>query len=206
MLSSRPTASAKPEASTPPGPGGLARLVNSAGRIGLNLLQRMVQAVSSEDFTRFMQKPVLAGSAIHLGTLAARSDNGSREMNRTIVFEPVGAGEDAVSASESLKLAIYPLVKGEYATSTGEVFSIGRIDGNDFIMPDYAISKKHALIEIKRDGYFLKDCGSTNGTLLNGTRLQTKPLEVHDRDVISFARYEFAFLFPGSLYDMLRQG
>ncbi|MCK7505276.1 MAG: hypothetical protein MZV70_15160 [Desulfobacterales bacterium] len=24
-----------------------------------------------------------------------------------------------------------------------------------------------------------------------------------DRDVISFARYEFAFLFPGSLYDML---
>jgi hypothetical protein len=36
--------------------------------------------------------------------------------------------------------------------------------------------------------------------------LQTKPLEVHDRDVISFARYEFAFLFPGSLYDMLRQG
>ena len=117
MLSSRPTASAKPEASTPPGPGGLARLVNSAGRIGLNLLQRMVQAGSSEDFTRFMQKPVLAGSAIHLGTLAARSDNGSREMNRTIVFEPVGAGEDAVSASESLKLAIYPLVKGEYATS-----------------------------------------------------------------------------------------
>jgi hypothetical protein len=206
MLSSRPKASAKPEASPPHGPGGLARLVNSAGRIGLNLLQRMVQAVSSEDFIRFMQKPVLAGSAIHLGTLAAHSGNGSREMNRTIVFEPVGVGEDAVSASESLKLAIYPLIKGEYATSTGEVFSIGRIDGNDFIMPDYAISKKHALIEIKRDGYFLKDCGSTNGTQLNGTRLQHKPVEVHDRDVISFARYEFALLFPGSLYDMLRQG
>jgi hypothetical protein len=206
MLSSRPQASATPEASPPHGPGGLARLVNSAGRIGLNLLQRMVQAVSSEDFIRFMQKPVLAGSAIHLGTLAAHSVNGSREMNRTIVFEPVGAGEDAVSASESLKLAIYPLIKGEYATSTGEVFSIGRIDGNDFIMPDYAISKKHALIEIKRDGYFLKDCGSTNGTQLNGTRLQHKPVEVHDRDVISFARYEFALLFPGSLYDMLRQG
>jgi len=91
----------------------LARLVNSAGRIGLNLLQRMVQAVSSEDFIRFMQKPVLAGSAIHLGTLAAQSGNGSRELNRTSLFEPVGSGEDAVSASESLKLAIYPLIKGE---------------------------------------------------------------------------------------------
>jgi pSer/pThr/pTyr-binding forkhead associated (FHA) protein len=127
-------------------------------------------------------------------------------MNRTIVFEPVGTGEDAVSASESLKLAVYPLVKGEYATTIGEVFSIGRIGGNDFIMPDYAISKKHALIEIKRNGYFLKDCGSTNGTLLNGTRLQNKVVEVRDRDVISLARYEFAFLFPGSLYEMLGRG
>jgi len=57
MLSSRPKASAKPEAIPPPGAGELARLVNSAGRIGLNLLQRMVQVVSSEDFIRFMQKP-----------------------------------------------------------------------------------------------------------------------------------------------------
>lgn len=206
MLSSRLKASVAPEASASPGPGGLARLINSAGRIGLNLLQQMAQTVSAEDFIRFLQKPVLAGSAIHLGTLAAQSGRGSREMNRTIVFEPVGTGEDAVSASESLKLAVYPLVKGEYATTIGEVFSIGRIGGNDFIMPDYAISKKHALIEIKRNGYFLKDCGSTNGTLLNGTRLQNKAAEVQDRDVISFARYEFAFLFPGSLYEMLGRG
>jgi hypothetical protein len=206
MLSSRSKAGVAPEASASPGPGGLARLVNSAGRIGLNLLQQMARTVSAEDFIRFLQKPVLAGSAIHLGTLAAQSGRGSREMNRTIVFEPVGTGEDAVSASESLKLAVYPLIKGEYSTTIGEVFSIGRIGGNDFIMPDYAISKKHALIEIKRNGCFLKDCGSTNGTLLNGTRLQSKAAEVHDRDVISFARYEFAFLFPGSLYEMLGRG
>jgi len=38
---------------------------------------------------------------------------------------------------------------------------------------------------------------------LNGNRLQTKPVEIHDRDVISFARYEFTFLLPSSLYDML---
>jgi hypothetical protein len=183
--------------------GGLARMVSSAGRIGLIPLQRMAQAVSREEFIRFMQQPVLAGAAIHMGTLAARSDAGS-QMNRTILFEPVGDGAESVSASESLKHAIYPLIKSEYATSTGNVFSIGRIDGNDFIMPDYAISKNHALIEIKRDSYILKDCGSTNGTLLNGTRLQNKPVEIRDRDVISFARYEFSFLFPGSLYDTLK--
>jgi hypothetical protein len=192
----------KSPSSVPKESGELARMISSAGRIGLNPLQRIVQAVSRDDFIRFMQKPVLAGAAIHMGTLAARSDGGS-QMNRTILFEPTADGEESVSASESLKHAIYPLIKGEYATSTGNVFSIGRIDGNDFIMPDYAISKNHALIEIKRDTYILKDCGSTNGTLLNGTRLQNKPVEVHDRDVISFARYEFTFLYPGSLYDTL---
>jgi hypothetical protein len=203
MLFSRPKENAKSQPKNSSESGGLARMVSSAGRIGLNPLQRMVQAVSREEFIRFMQKPVLAGAGIHMGTLAARTDPGSGGMNRTILFEPMANGEASVSASEGLKHAIYPLVKGEYATSTGNTFSIGRIDGNDFIMPDYAISKHHALIEIKGGTYILKDCGSTNGTLLNGRRLQNKPLELHDRDIISFARYEFTFLFPGTLYDML---
>jgi hypothetical protein len=185
-------------------PAGLVGMVSSAGRISLNVLQRKVLAVSREDFIEFMQAPVLVGSAVHIGTLsAARADSRSRDMNRTILFEPSEDPDHTASASESLKHAIYPLVKSEQATTAGNFFSIGRIDGNDFIMPDYAISKKHAIIEAKRGIYMLKDCGSTNGTLLNGARLQTKPVEIHDRDVISFARYEFTFLLPSSLYDML---
>ena len=39
--------------------------------------------------------------------------------------------------------------------------------------------------------------------LLQGTRLDKKPLKIHDQDVLSFARYEFTFLFPSSLYKML---
>lgn len=202
MLFGHPKENTKSQPIRSKAAGGLVQMISSAGRIGLNPLQRMVQALSREDFIRFIQKPVLAGAAIHMGTLAAQSDAGS-QMDRTILFEPIGAGEESVSPSESLKHAIYPLIKGEHATSTGNIFSIGRIDGNDFIMPDYAISKNHAIIEIKRDAYILKDCGSTNGTLLNGTRLQNKPAAIHDRDVISFARYEFSFLFPGSLYDTL---
>ncbi len=185
--------------------GGIARMVSSAGRIRLPIMQRMVQTVSREDFIRFVQAPVLAGSSIHKGTLtSAQANSGSREMNRTILFEPEEDAEHAVSPSESLKHAVYPLVKGEHANSVGNFFSIGRIDGNDCIMPDYAISKKHALIEDRRGIYLLKDNGSTNGTFLNGERLQTKPVAIHDRDVISFARYEFTFLLPGSFYDILK--
>jgi hypothetical protein len=183
----------------------LACMVSSAGRINLNILQRMVHAAPREDFIRFVPNPVLVGSAVHMGTLsAARADSRSRDMNRTILFEPAEEADHAASASESLKHAIYPLVKSAHANTAGNFFSIGRIDGNDLIMPDYSISKKHAVIEVKRGIYFLKDCTSTNGTLLNGNRLQTKPVEIHDRNVISFARYEFTFLLPGSLYDMLQ--
>jgi hypothetical protein len=198
-----PAAPARNVKGTPPA--GLAGMVSSAGRISLNILQRMVLAVSREDFIDFIQAPVLAGSAVHIGTLsAARADASSRDMNRTILFEPSEHADHSGSPSESLKHAIYPLVKSEHTTTASTFFSIGRINGNDFIMPDYAISKKHAVMEFKRGIYWLKDCGSTNGTLLNGTRLQTKPVEIHDRDVVSFARYEFTFLLPNSLYDVLR--
>jgi len=186
-------------------PGAIARMVSYAGRISPAILQRMAQAVSREDFISFMQAPVLAGSAIHNGTLAsAQANSGAREMNRTILFEPAEDAGQAPSPSDSLKHAIYPLVKGEHAASAGNFFSIGRIDGNDCIMPDYAISKKHALIEFRKGIYLLKDGGSTNGTFLNGARLQAKPAELHDRDVISFARYEFSFFLPGSLYEALK--
>jgi FHA domain len=195
----------EPDRAAPQGvpAGGVARMVSSSGRIGLPVLQQMARSLSREDFVRFMQQPVLAGAAIHLGTLSAQSSTGPRALNRTVLFEPLEGSTDPVSASESLKQAIYPLVRGEFATSTGAMFSIGRIDGNDLIMPDYAISKKHALLEIKQGDYFLKDCGSTNGTTLKGERLQDKPVQLSDRDVISFARYEFTLLFPDSLYDML---
>ena len=71
------------------------------------------------------------------------------------------------------------------------------------IMPDFAISKKHAMITRDNGAYYLKDLGSTNGTLVNGTRLDKRPVKIHDKDVVSFARYEFTFLLPSSLYKML---
>jgi hypothetical protein len=163
----------------------------------------VAQAAAVEDFTRFMGQPVLAGSAIHRGNLSAQRGPAAQAMNRTVLFEPAAADGESVSVSESLKHAIYPLVKAAQATSTAHIFAIGRIDTNDFILPDYAISKQHAVIEIKADGWLLRDCGSTNGTFLNGARLEKKPVPLTDKDVVGFARSEFAFLQPASLYSML---
>jgi pSer/pThr/pTyr-binding forkhead associated (FHA) protein len=41
--------------------------------------------------------------------------------------------------------------------------------------------------------------------MVNGKRLDKKPVQLKDGDVVGFARYEFTFLFPESLFDMLSE-
>jgi len=78
----------KPKNPPPSQPNGLSlsKLINSAGRVNVTVLQRMAQSVAREDFVRFLQTPVLAGSAIHQGNVGARREMTAREMNRTVLF------------------------------------------------------------------------------------------------------------------------
>jgi hypothetical protein len=183
--------------------GDISKMLNSSGRIALPTLQKLVKVYQKTEFKSFMEQPVLVGSSIQSGSLNLRKRANKEEMNRTVIFE-VDEGEDASSPSETLKHAIYPLVKGEYVAGPLNAFTIGRIDGNDMIMPDYAISKQHAILEIKRGDYRIKDCDSTNGTTVNGRRLDKKPVNLQNGDIVGFARYEFSFLSPEALYDMLK--
>jgi hypothetical protein len=182
--------------------GDISTMLNASGRIALPTLQKLVKVYQKIKFKIFLEQPVLVGSSIQSGSLNLRKRASKEEMNRTVVFE-LDPAEDTASPSETLKHAIYPLVKGEYASGPVNVLSVGRVDGNDMIMPDYAISKQHSILEIKRGNYTIMDCGSTNGTMVNGKRLDKKPVNLKDGDVVGFARYEFTFLFPESLYDML---
>ena len=182
--------------------GDISKMLNASGRIALPTLQKLVKVYQKTKFKIFMEQPVLVGSSIQSGSLNLLKRASKEEMNRTVVFE-LDDAEEASSPSETLKHAIYPLVKGEYATGPINSFSIGRVDGNDMIMPDYAISKQHAILEIKRGNYAIMDCGSTNGTMVNGKRIDKKPVNLRDGNIVGFARYEFTFLSPESLYDML---
>jgi len=191
--------------STGVGIGKLSKMVNASGRIGLPLLQKICALCAKDDFIKFMQHPALVGSAIYSGKLSGRQKADPDEMNRTVLFEPEEAAGDMTSTSDSLKHAIYPLVKGEYATSSRDTFTIGRVDGNDMIMPDYAISKQHALITRQQNVFLIKDCGSTNGTTVDGQHLAKKPVALKAGSIISFARYEFTFMPPAELYEMLNR-
>jgi hypothetical protein len=183
--------------------GNISKMLNASGRISLQMLQKIVKVYTESEFERFIQQPVLVGSSVQAGSLGSHNRHAKDEINKTVIFK-LDADDPGSGSSDSLQHAIYPLVKNEYASGSGNIFSIGRIDGNDMIMPDYAISKQHATIEIKRDTYFLRDGGSTNGTTINGKRLGKKAAQIRDKDVVAFARYEFTLYTPASLYAMLR--
>jgi HD-GYP domain-containing protein (c-di-GMP phosphodiesterase class II) len=48
---------------------------------------------------------------------------------------------------------------------------IGRLPSCDIVLDDASISRQHAEILYSENGWVVRDLGSTNGTLLNGTRL-----------------------------------
>jgi hypothetical protein len=183
--------------------GRIAKMLSASGRVSLAALRKLAQEHEAEAFAKYVQNPVLVGSAIKSGIIST-AGMGSDTLNSTQIFEPSKSQSSSLPASESLKHAIYPLVKGEYPATPRGAFYIGRINGNDLIMPDYAISKRHAIIDIEDGLYYIRDAGSTNGTRVNGERLGKKRARLNDKDVIGFARYEFTFLYPKSLYKMLQ--
>jgi pSer/pThr/pTyr-binding forkhead associated (FHA) protein len=61
--------------------------------------------------------------------------------------------------------------------------TIGRSAENDIPLEDDFTSARHARIEPRRDGVWVADDGSTNGTYVNGTKL-TKPHRLEPGDVV----------------------
>jgi pSer/pThr/pTyr-binding forkhead associated (FHA) protein len=52
--------------------------------------------------------------------------------------------------------------------------TVGRVSDNDICIPEYSISKLHCVLAPAGSEVRLTDCGSTNGTTLNGKVLQPK--------------------------------
>jgi EAL domain-containing protein (putative c-di-GMP-specific phosphodiesterase class I) len=79
-------------------------------------------------------------------------------------------------------------------------FTIGRTEETDLPIRSNRISREHAVIlHDLNGGYRVRDMGSTNGTFLNGCRIDEAPLR--DGDILVFADVEFSF-FTGESEDV----
>ena len=57
---------------------------------------------------------------------------------------------------------------------TRTLMSIGRDPSNDVVLPDAMVSRRHAVIEYRGSQYLLRDCNSSNGSLVNGDRVSER--------------------------------
>jgi uncharacterized protein (TIGR02996 family) len=62
--------------------------------------------------------------------------------------------------------------------------TIGRVSGNDLVLPNAGVSRRHARLAVKGDRFLLIDLKSTNGTFVNGRRIAS-PIELAEHDVIA---------------------
>lgn len=202
---------AKHEAQASSTIGPLSRKLSPSGRITLAWLKLFFQESERADFIEYLQNPLLIGSALNAENFATshqpeEDSSGTTNLlkiNKTLIVNLDGQISKKPGPGSSLPYAIYPLMKRTNSESQGGRFTIGRTKENDMIMKDMAISKRHAIIGIHKGAFFIKDCGSTNGTRLNGRTVADKPVKLNDKDVIQLGNYKFTFLTPVSLHDML---
>jgi pilus assembly protein CpaF len=61
--------------------------------------------------------------------------------------------------------------------------TVGRVQGNDIILPKGNVSKRHSRIVLKDDRFIVVDLKSTNGTYVNGRKI-TSPLVIRPSDKV----------------------
>ena len=61
--------------------------------------------------------------------------------------------------------------------------TIGRVQGNDIVLPKGNISKRHSRIVLRDGKFIIVDLKSTNGTFVNGKRISS-PQVLKDSDKI----------------------
>jgi ABC transport system ATP-binding/permease protein len=77
----------------------------------------------------------------------------------------------------------------------GETITIGRASREatwEIRLTDRAVSRPHARLEHREDGFYVVDLESANGTLLNGIPVQA-PIPLKDQDVISVGETRLTF-------------
>jgi FHA domain len=85
------------------------------------------------------------------------------------------------------------LEEGEDFELNSAQLTIGRGNQNDIpIATDEYASARHARFEPRQDGVWVQDLGSTNGTFLNGTRLE-RPRRLSRGDVVRVGETDLRF-------------
>jgi pSer/pThr/pTyr-binding forkhead associated (FHA) protein len=81
---------------------------------------------------------------------------------------------------------------GEAFNIGGERMTIGRSPDAEVFLDDVTVSRNHALLVRRRDGLYIDDLGSLNGTYVNRRRIESHRLQ--NGDELQVGKYKLTYL------------
>ena len=81
---------------------------------------------------------------------------------------------------------------GEVFSVAGERMRIGRSPEAEVFLDDVTVSRNHALLVRRRDGLYVDDLGSLNGTYVNRHRIESHRLS--NGDELQVGKYKLTYL------------
>ena len=130
------------------------------------------------------------------GAYLARPEDESSTMaykvGETGEYEPVDVEEEVDRAGAAFVIRSGGGRAGESFTVDQERMSIGRTPDAGVFLDDVTVSRNHALLVQRQDGYYIDDLGSLHGTYVNRRRIESHRLE--DGDEIQIGKYKLSYL------------
>ena len=81
---------------------------------------------------------------------------------------------------------------GEVFNIGGERMTIGRSPEAEIFLDDVTVSRNHALLVRRRDGLYIDDLGSLNGTYVNRRRIESHRLQ--NGDELQVGKYKLTYI------------
>ena len=136
-------------------------------------------------------------SANYCSRCGALLEKGERAAETTQTWAPDEVGDLAHAPVEGLEGPALVVRSGggragETFRPRGERTRIGRSPDCEVFLDDVTVSRNHALLVRRRDGLYIDDLGSLNGTYVNRHRIESHRLE--DGDELQIGKYRLTFV------------
>jgi hypothetical protein len=144
------------------------------------------------------QNPESANYCSKCGTLLVKEG----APDTTMTYTPEEGDDDGSTPLDDLVMEGPALVVRSGGGRAGEHFpldssgaertTIGRSPDCDIFLDDVTVSRRHAVLLRRDEGFVIEDQGSLNGTFLNRRRIESGQLE--DGDELQVGKYRLMFL------------
>jgi hypothetical protein len=135
----------------------------------------------------------------------SRSEDEAGSTGEDKRFLTMAVGKSTQTRADPLELPVYEVKKAE-GNVFGMMITIGRAANNDLVVDASSVSKFHAYLEQKGEGWAVRDANSSNGTFANGKEVgSNESTGLGDGSEVKFARVPCRFMLGETFRAMLEK-